>query len=91
MASIGLLGKAIEYYNASGKGYSEECKELERLVFKSKKKIKENTRIISSSSHKNQEIMERDADIGYLELIIPDSVPAYTFTLELENEIKGKN
>ena len=58
MAEIGLIGKAIEYYNASGKGWSKECQELERLAFKNDEKIRENSRIIGSHVYNNPEINE---------------------------------
>jgi hypothetical protein len=44
MKKIGLISKAIQYYIASGQGYSEDCEQLEKLVGKPENEIKKETR-----------------------------------------------
>jgi len=90
MKKIGLIGKAIEYYNASGKGWSKECEELEKLAFKSEEGMKENFRYIFYMMLDNPEGIKRNIYVNYEELRLPEEVPGYIFHLETKTP-QGKN
>lgn len=92
MQEKGLIAKAIQYYNASGKGYEKECQELEDWVKRfTEEEIKKDNYKIYVDNLENPEFSRRHMYLETKGLNVLDLVPKYMFELELNKEIGTKN
>lgn len=91
MIKIGLIGKAINYYSASGRGWEKECEELEKWVMKPQEKISQNTCRTRCELDKNPELYKRYINLSRIELHLPEFTPGYYFQAELNAGVGEKN
>ncbi len=92
MKEKGLISKAIQYYNASGNGWSKECEELENWTYKTKKQLQRDTCKTRLKLDINPESKKRSVlDLVVRELHVPEFIPGYYFKYELKAMPWGKN